>query len=105
MKNELTSSRKRKKEKNFGLVLAFFMAFFYILDMTSYGSFLLAKNRWLKFKQLALITFLLVEYLYILRYHPSNLALSKMSEILINTQLESIKHQEKDNDIIIIISL
>ena len=56
--------------------------------MTPFESFLLAKNESSKLEQLALITFLLLEYLYILSYYPSNLASSKMSEILTNTQLE-----------------
>ena len=34
------------------------------------------------------ITFLLLQYLYIVRYHPSNFASPKMPEILSDTQLE-----------------
>ena len=56
--------------------------------MTPCESFLLAKNGSSKLKQLVLITFLLLEFLYILSYHTSNLASSKMSDILTNTQLE-----------------
>ena len=69
--------------------------------MTPFESFLLAKNESSKLEQLALITFLLLEYLYILSYHPSNLASSKMSEILTNTQLERkfINNREKDSEI------
>ena len=37
---------------------------------------------------MALTIFLLLEHFYILSYHPSNLASSKMSEILTNAQLE-----------------
>ena len=37
---------------------------------------------------MVLIAFLLLEYLYILRYHLANLASFKMSEILTNSQLE-----------------
>ena len=40
------------------------------------------------YKRLALITFLLLKYSFILSYHPSNLASSKMTEILTKKQLE-----------------
>ena len=82
-------------------MLAHFYAVVYILDMTPCESFLLSKNGSPKLKQLVLITFLLLEYLHILSYHPSNLASFKMSEILINTQLERnlLTIEKKINDI------
>ena len=72
----------------FGFVLAHFYVVVYILDMTPCEVFLLAINGSSKLKQLTLTTFSLLEYLYILSYHPSNLASPKMSEILTNTKLE-----------------
>ena len=68
-------------------MLGHFYIVVYILDMTPCESFLLAKNGSSKLKQLVLIAFLLLGYLYIVSYHPSNLASSKMAEILSNTQL------------------
>ena len=68
-------------------MLAHFYIVVYILDMTPCESFLLAKNGSSKLKQLVLIAFLLLGYLYIVSYHPSNLASSKMAEILSKTQL------------------
>ena len=41
----------------------------YVLNMTPCESFLLAKNGSLKLKQLALITLLLLEYIYIYIIH------------------------------------
>ena len=70
------------------MTLAHFYIAVYILDMTPYESLLLAKIGSSKVRQLVLITFLLVEYLYMHSYHPSNLVSSKMSENLTNTQLE-----------------
>ena len=69
------------------MVLVHFYIAVYILVMKPCESFLLAKNGLSKLKQLVLIAFLLLEYLYLVSYHPSNLASSKMAEILSNTQL------------------
>ena len=49
-----------------------------IFDMTPYESFLLIKNGSSNLKQLALVTFLLLQYLYVLSYHPSNLTSSEI---------------------------
>lgn len=47
--------------------------------------------KWIvKPQKLALITFLFLEYLYMLSYHPSNLTLFEISEILGETQLKDI---------------
>ena len=50
------------------IYIAHFYIAVYILDMTPCEPFLLAKNGSLKLKQLALITFLLLEYIYIYTY-------------------------------------
>ena len=45
--------------------------------------------KWIvKPQKLALITFLFLEYLYMLSYHPSNLTLFEISEIPGETQLK-----------------
>ena len=56
--------------------------------MTPYESFLLIKNGLLNLKQLVLVTFLLLQHLYILSYHPSNLTSFEMPEILTKTLLK-----------------
>ena len=59
-----------------------------IFDMTPYESFLLIKNGSSNLKQLALVTFLLLQDLYILSYHPLNLTSSEIPEILTKTNLK-----------------
>ena len=54
----------------YGLVFAHIYISVYILDMAPYESFLLARNGTSKLKQLVLITFLLLEHLYICIHMP-----------------------------------
>ena len=56
--------------------------------MTPYESFFFIKNGSSKLKQLVLVTFLLLQYLYILSYHPVNLTSFIMPEILTETRLK-----------------
>ena len=56
--------------------------------MTPFESFLLIKNGSSNLKQLALVPFLLLQYLYILSYHPSHLTSFEMPEILTETRLK-----------------
>ena len=55
--------------------------------MTPYESFLLIKNGSLNVKQLVLVTFLLLQYLYLFSYHPSTLTSFEMPDILTEIQL------------------
>ena len=75
-----------KYQVKFSLVFIISVAYC-IFDMTPYESFLLIKNGLLNLKQLVLVTFLLLQHLYILSYHPSNLTSFEMPEILTKTQL------------------
>ena len=56
--------------------------------MTPYESFLLIKNGSSNLKQFALVTFLWLQCLYILSYHPLNLTSIEMSEIPTKTRLK-----------------
>ena len=56
--------------------------------MTPFESFLLIKNGSSNLKQFALVPFLLLQYLYILSYHPSHLTSFEMPEILTETRLK-----------------
>ena len=56
--------------------------------MTPFESFLLIKNGSSNLKQLALVPLLLLQYLYILSYHPSHLTSFEMPEILTETRLK-----------------
>ena len=61
---------------------------FYILDMSPNESFFLITNRWSNIKQFAVVTFSLLECLYLSIYHPSNHTSLEMSKILTDTQLK-----------------
>ena len=56
--------------------------------MTPYESFSFIKNAGSKLKQFVLVTFLLLQYLYILSYHPSNPTSFEMPEILTEIRLK-----------------
>ena len=60
----------------------------YVFVMTPCESFLHCNNGSSTFKQLALMAFLLLQYIFILSYHPSNLISLNMNEIQRSTQLK-----------------
>ena len=70
------------------LVLNHFHASDYIFIMTPWESLLESNNGSSIIKQLALIAFFTLEYIYILSYHPWNPNSFNMDQILHTTQLE-----------------
>ena len=60
-----------------------------IFDMTSYESFSLIENGPWNLKQLVLVTFLLLQDLYVLSYHPSNPTSFEIPEILTEIRLKT----------------